>query len=66
MDRGIAVVNEAIESARNSVAIVTHGNLMRLILKHFNESIGFAEWGIGKILTFIVLNLEMTKFGRNE
>ena len=32
------------QQAANPVAIVTHDNLMTLILKYFNEQIGFAEW----------------------
>lgn len=44
MSRGIAVVNEVMQQAVNPVAIVTHGNLMTLILKFFNEQIGYAEW----------------------
>jgi 2,3-bisphosphoglycerate-dependent phosphoglycerate mutase len=44
MMRGVAVVNQAIEKTKNPVIVVTHGNLMTLILKHFNEQIGYAEW----------------------
>lgn len=38
--RAIGVVKEAPD---NSV-LVTHGNLMSLILKHFDDSFGFHEW----------------------
>ncbi|WP_019414709.1 histidine phosphatase family protein [Paenisporosarcina sp. TG20] len=38
--RAIEVVNEAPD---NSI-LVTHGNLMSLILKHFDDSLGFSEW----------------------
>ncbi|MCZ8536819.1 histidine phosphatase family protein [Paenisporosarcina quisquiliarum] len=38
--RAIEVINEA----PNNTIIVTHGNLMSLILKHFDDSIGFQEW----------------------
>ena len=38
--RAINVLNE---SPSNSV-LVTHGNLMSLILKHFDDSIGFQDW----------------------
>lgn len=44
MTRGIAVVHQAMQEIANSVIIVTHGNLMTLILKYFNEQIGYAEW----------------------
>jgi 2,3-bisphosphoglycerate-dependent phosphoglycerate mutase len=44
MMRGIAVVNQAMQQATGPVVLVTHGNLMTLMLKHFNEQVGFAEW----------------------
>jgi 2,3-bisphosphoglycerate-dependent phosphoglycerate mutase len=39
-DRAINVVNES----PNNCVLVTHGNLMSLILKHFDDSIGFQDW----------------------
>ncbi|MBD2412538.1 histidine phosphatase family protein [Nostoc calcicola FACHB-3891] len=44
MARGIAVVDEALQQKANTIAIVTHGNLMALILKHFDDRIGYPEW----------------------
>jgi 2,3-bisphosphoglycerate-dependent phosphoglycerate mutase len=44
MIRGIAVVNEALKQTASPVAIVTHGNLMTLILKYFDHKIGYADW----------------------
>jgi 2,3-bisphosphoglycerate-dependent phosphoglycerate mutase len=44
MTRGVAVINQAIELSSNPVVIVTHGNLMTLILRHFDERVGYAEW----------------------
>ncbi|MFN6563446.1 MAG: histidine phosphatase family protein [Nostoc sp. ChiSLP01] len=44
MARGIAVINEALQQKVETIAIVTHGNLMALILKHFDDRIGYAEW----------------------
>ena len=35
---------EVVIEAPDNTALVTHGNLMSLILKHFDESIGFHEW----------------------
>lgn len=35
---------EVIKVAPNNSILVTHGNLMSLILKHFDDSIGFHEW----------------------
>lgn len=44
MTRGVAVVHQAMEGTANSVIIVTHGNLMALILKYFDKQIGYVEW----------------------
>jgi 2,3-bisphosphoglycerate-dependent phosphoglycerate mutase len=44
MMRGVSVVDRAIQQTTDPVVLVTHGNLMTLILKHFNERIGYAEW----------------------
>lgn len=38
--RALEIVNHAPD---NSI-LVTHGNLMSLILKHYDDSIGFQEW----------------------
>jgi 2,3-bisphosphoglycerate-dependent phosphoglycerate mutase len=44
MMRGVTVVDRAIQQTTSPAIIVTHGNLMALILKHFDEQIGYAEW----------------------
>jgi 2,3-bisphosphoglycerate-dependent phosphoglycerate mutase len=44
MMRGVAVVNQLMHKTTGPGVVVTHGNLMTLMLKHFNEQIGFAEW----------------------
>ncbi|MEH2451222.1 histidine phosphatase family protein [Nostoc sp.] len=44
MARGIAVIDEVLQQEASTIAIVTHGNLMALILKHFDDLIGYAEW----------------------
>jgi 2,3-bisphosphoglycerate-dependent phosphoglycerate mutase len=44
MMRGVSVVDRAMQQTTDPVVIVTHGNLMTLILKHFNERVGYAEW----------------------
>ena len=38
------VVEELKQSAHMSVVIVTHGNLMSLLLNHFQPHFGFDEW----------------------
>ena len=44
MMRGIAVVDRVIQETNEPAVIVTHGNLMTLILKHFDKQIGYTEW----------------------
>jgi 2,3-bisphosphoglycerate-dependent phosphoglycerate mutase len=44
MMRGVSVVNQAMQQTTDPVVLVTHGNLMTLMLKHFNEQVGYAEW----------------------
>ncbi|MRG86142.1 histidine phosphatase family protein [Salinibacillus xinjiangensis] len=46
--RAIQVIEETLTEKYNSTLIVTHGNLLSLILKHFDSSFGFKEW---KMLT---------------
>ncbi|WP_313801178.1 histidine phosphatase family protein [Cytobacillus sp.] len=44
MDRIVQVVNEWIGSDAQSSVIVTHGNLMALLLNFYNQTFGFDEW----------------------
>ncbi|SRR6266498_4476501 len=44
MQRGAAVVSESELHAADVTLLVTHGNLMTLLLKHFDQRIGFVEW----------------------
>ncbi|MBN4005590.1 hypothetical protein [Nostoc sp. LPT] len=44
MAREIAVVDEVLQQEASTTAIMTHGNLMALILKHFDDCIGYIEW----------------------
>lgn len=44
MDRIVQVVNEMIGSQAQSSVIVTHGNIMSLLLNFYNKSFGFDEW----------------------
>lgn len=43
-DRIVEVVEEIFTSNVENTLIVTHGNLMSLLLTHFNSSFGFEEW----------------------
>jgi 2,3-bisphosphoglycerate-dependent phosphoglycerate mutase len=42
--RVVAVLNDVIAHTARTTVIVTHGNLMTLLLKHFKSEIGFALW----------------------
>ncbi|WP_053365067.1 histidine phosphatase family protein [Bacillus sp. FJAT-27245] len=42
--RGIAAINDVLRKNCENAAIVTHGNLMALILNHYDESYGFEQW----------------------
>lgn len=44
MERGVAVIEEVVQGVNRNVVIVTHGNLMALMLKHFDDRIGFEQW----------------------
>jgi 2,3-bisphosphoglycerate-dependent phosphoglycerate mutase len=44
MQRVAAVVSEIAVDHVDSTVLVTHGNLMSLLLKHFDQRIGFFEW----------------------
>ncbi|MBN3526715.1 histidine phosphatase family protein [Paenibacillus apiarius] len=43
-NRGLEVIHEALGRAERSTAIVTHGNLMSLLLNHFTHDFGFEKW----------------------
>lgn len=45
MQRGVAALDDALNREdANYIAIVSHGNLMTLLLKYFDERIGFETW----------------------
>lgn len=44
MNRAISVLNDVLDSGYKNVAVVTHGNLLSLLLKYYDERIGFKEW----------------------
>ncbi|WP_010274226.1 histidine phosphatase family protein [Paenibacillus senegalensis] len=44
MNRAVRVVQEALASQSQSIILVSHGNLLSLLLKHFDSRIGFKEW----------------------
>lgn len=44
MNRVVAVVDELLPRHPESVVVVTHGNLMTLLLRYFDKRFGFEEW----------------------
>ncbi|RPF52194.1 histidine phosphatase family protein [Aquisalibacillus elongatus] len=42
--RIINVINEILDSEHQNVAIVTHGGIMSLLLKYYEDAFGFNEW----------------------
>mgnify|MGYP001207944668 CR=1 FL=1 len=44
MNRIVDVINEISTSAFENTIIVTHGNIMSLLLNYYDENFGFAEW----------------------
>lgn len=44
MKRIVEVVEGTFESETQNTIIVTHGNLLSLLLKHFNNEFGFEDW----------------------
>jgi 2,3-bisphosphoglycerate-dependent phosphoglycerate mutase len=42
--RAVAAIEAALGHGAQTSAIVTHGNLMSLLLRHFDPTIGFAFW----------------------
>ena len=44
MRRAVAVVEDIQRHPAQRTLLVTHGNLMTLLLKYFDGSVGFAEW----------------------
>ncbi|MBE7122321.1 histidine phosphatase family protein [Bacillus cereus] len=43
-DRAISLIQDVLELEHTTTLLVTHGNLLTLILKHFDHTIGFNEW----------------------
>jgi 2,3-bisphosphoglycerate-dependent phosphoglycerate mutase len=44
MDRAISLIQEVLKLEHDTILLVTHGNLLTLILKHFDHTIGFDTW----------------------
>jgi len=44
MERGVTVIKECMYRKETTFAIVTHGNLLSLIWKYFDQTVCFKEW----------------------
>ncbi|WJE52369.1 histidine phosphatase family protein [Bacillus cereus] len=44
MDRVASLIQDILQQEHQVTLLVTHGNLLTLILKHFDDRIGFLEW----------------------
>ncbi|MGP4081184.1 histidine phosphatase family protein [Pseudalkalibacillus sp. R45] len=44
MDRAETLILELKERTEQNIILVTHGNLMTLLLKYFDDTYGFEEW----------------------
>lgn len=44
MNRGLEVVDQLMQGKEKEILIVTHGNLMALLLKYYQPSFGYTEW----------------------
>ena len=44
MHRAVRVVEEIQQNSSQNAVIVSHGNLISLLLKHYDNRIGFREW----------------------
>lgn len=44
MDRIVTVVKESVNGGCDNVLLVTHGNIMSLLLHHYDSEFGFNEW----------------------
>lgn len=44
MNRIVSVIDELNMTDHNNIAVVTHGNLMSLLLKHYDHQFGFEQW----------------------
>jgi 2,3-bisphosphoglycerate-dependent phosphoglycerate mutase len=44
INRGMQVINELMEIDKHSIAVVTHGAILILILKYFNNDFGYNQW----------------------
>jgi 2,3-bisphosphoglycerate-dependent phosphoglycerate mutase len=61
MKRAVEVVHEVLASDATNTVLVSHGCLITLLLKHFDERFGFAEWESLTNPDVFVLTVEQDK-----
>ncbi|WP_308637886.1 histidine phosphatase family protein [Paenibacillus silvisoli] len=44
MSRAVSAIQDALSSGHSSIVAVSHGNLIALLLKHFDSGMGMKEW----------------------
>lgn len=44
MERGMGAINDIINNKSRNIVVITHGNLLSLILKYFDSNFGFSDW----------------------
>ena len=44
MSRAVSVVKEVVSGGYRNAVVVSHGNLISLLLKHYDSRIGYEEW----------------------
>ncbi|NBD25404.1 histidine phosphatase family protein [Paenibacillus glycinis] len=42
--RGMAVINELMDGGEHTIAVVSHGNLLALMIRNFKKDFGFDDW----------------------
>jgi predicted acetyltransferase len=60
--RIVSVVKEVLNSEAQNTIIVTHGNLLSLLLNHYNDHFGFEEWKSLRNPDVFLLRKEDDKF----
>lgn len=61
MQRIVQVVNETFEDENENTVIVTHGNIMSLLLNYYDDRFGFEEWRRLSNPDVFVLKLDSNK-----
>lgn len=59
MQRGVSVIQELLDNTYRDIVVVTHGNLLSLIIKHYDKQFGFSDWkGLSNPDVYMITILE--------